>query len=622
MSSVDIKYLNKDFTDLKAALIEYAKAYYPTVYNDFTTASPGAMFIDMAAYVGDVLSFYLDNQIQETFLQYAKQKDNLYALAYTLGYRPKVTSAATVPIDVYQLLPANAGAPDFDYALVIQDGMQISAGSAASSQFYIPEAINFAVSGSTSPTEISVYSVDGSGNPTYFLLKKTVQAISGVVKTSTFSFGQAQKFSTVTLTDTDIIEVIDAVDGDGNKWYEVPYLAQDTVLQAVANLEGRVPNFNSDTNQVPYFLQVLKTPRRFVTRFNTDNTLQLQFGPGMNAVADEAYIPNPTKVGIGLLDGLSKMNTAYDPTNFTTTYTYGLAPSNTSLTVRYLTGGGALANVAANSLTSINAINADFYIGEAPDVNLGNTILSSITVNNAVPATGGGDGDSIEEIKLNTLLQYPTQMRAVTQQDYLAHTYNMPSKFGQIAKAYVTKDMATFNNTVQHTPGVVDPLATTIYVLGFDENRSLTTASDTLKQNLKTYLSQYRMLTDTVTIKDAFIINLGLNFEVILRPNYAGREVLGECITRLKNYFVIDNWQINQPIILSDIYTLLDQVQGVQTVKKVEFVNKYGEDSGYSKYSYDLAAAKLNNVIYPSMDPSVFEIKYPNTDIRGKVVTY
>ena len=627
MANIDIKYLNKDFTDFKSALIEYAKSYYPNNYNDFTTASPGSMFIEMASYVGDVLSFYLDNQIQETFLQYAKQKSNLYAMAYMFGYRPKVTSAATVLVDVYQLVPSKlAGSdyvPDLDYALIIQNGTQISAGSIEGSNFYIPDSVNFAISSSNSPVEVSVYQVNGTtGNPEYFLLKKTAQAISGTPKTTSFEFSQAEKFSTVTLTDTNIIEILDVTDSDNNKWYEVPYLAQDTVLEAVANLEGVVPSYDASDTQVPYFLQVVKTPRRFISRVKTDSTLEIQFGPGVNNAADEAYVPNPNKVGIGLLDGLSKLNTAYDPTNFTTTYTYGLAPNNTTLTFKYLVGGGATANVPANTLNTINSISADFYIGTAPDPILGNTILSSVTVNNTYPATGGGDGDSVEEIKLNTLLQYPTQLRTVTQQDYLAQTYNMPAKFGQIAKAYVTKDSITYNNSLQSSPGVADPLATTIYTLGYDSNKNLVDPSQALKENLKTYLSQYRMLTDTVTIKNAYVINLSLNFEVVLRPNYAGREVLAEIITQLKAYFNIDNWQINQPIIISDIYNTIDQVQGVQTVRKVEFVNKHGEENGYSKYAYDIAGATLNGVIYPSLDPSIFEIKYLDTDIKGRVVTF
>lgn len=623
MANIDIKYINKDYTDLKAALIEYAKAYYPQSYNDFTAASPGTMFIEMAAYVGDVLSFYLDNQIQETFLQYAKQSQNLYALAYMLGYRPKATSAATVTLDIYQLLPSKdngfgAYVPDYNYALLIHDGMQVSAGN--NNLFYIPEAINFAVSSSYSPTEVSIYSTTG-GNPDYFLLKKSVQALSGEVKTYTFDFTQAEKFKKVSLPDTNIIEILDVVDSDNNKWYEVPYLAQDTVLEAVANLEGLVPSYQNDSNQVPYFIQVKKVPRRFVSRINPDSTVDIEFGSGINTTADEAVLPNPNKIGIGLLDSLTKLNTAYDPTNFTTTYTYGLAPSNTTLTFRYLVGGGASANVPANLITNILNISTDFFAGIVDNPSLGAAVLSSVSVNNSTPATGGGDGDTLEEIRLNTLAQYPTQLRAVTSQDYIAHVYSMPAKFGKIAKAAIMKDSLVLNSTVQQ-PGVLDPYSATIYVLASDDNNNLTVASNNLKQNLKTYLSEYRMLTDTILLRDAYIVNIGVNFEVVLRPNYAGREVIARCIEQLQLHFNIDNWQINQPIILSEIYTLLDKVQGVQTVRKVEIVNKYGEENGYSKYAYDISAGTLNGVIYPSLDPSIFEVKYLDTDIKGKVVSF
>ena len=628
MASKDIRYINKDFTDLKTALIEYAKAYFPTTYNDFTVASPGSMFIDMASYVGDVLSFYLDNQIQETFLQYAKQPKNLYTLAYMLGYRPKTTSAATVDLDVYQLVPSTYNVPtaqyvpDFTYALLIQDGMTVAGGQTGTTTFYIPESINFAVSGSTSPTDITVYSVDGFGNPDFFLLKKTVQAISGTVKTTTFSFGQPVKFSTVDITDTNVIEILNVVDSDGHKWYEVPYLAQDTVLEAIANLEGVLPNYDATNQQVPYYLQTVKVPRRFATRIKTDSTVELQFGPGINSVADEAVVPNSYKSGIGLLDGLTKLNTAYDPTNFTTTYTYGLAPGNTTLTVTYLTGGGAVANVPAGTINTVSNKTTEFFGGTVASANMGQVVINSVSVNNSFPAAGGGDGDTTEEIKLNTLLQFPTQLRAVTQQDYLAQAYNMPSKFGKVAKAYVTKDLVTYDNVIQNTPGVIDPSSISIYVLGYDNDKKLTTPSLMLKENLKTYLTQYRMLTDTVNIKDAFIINIGVNFEITLRPSYVSREVILNCINSLKAYFTLDNWQINQPIILSNLYNILDVVEGVQTVKKVEIINKYGDTAGYSVYAYDIPAATLNGVVYPSLDPSIFEIKFPNTDIRGKVVTY
>jgi hypothetical protein len=238
-NSTDVKYLNKDFSSFKSDLIEYAKSYYPTVYNDFTQASPGSMFIEMAAYVGDVLSFYLDNQLQETFLQYAKQKGNLYSMAYMLGYRPKTTSAAVVDLQVYQQVPsaneAGTFVPDFTYALTIAEGMQIRSNIDTSNFFYVPNKVDFTTSSSLDPTTVSTYTVDSFGVPTSFLLEKTTQAISGQVKTQQFNFGSAERFVTINLQDTDIITILKVEDSDGNLWYEVPYLAQDYILDPVTN---------------------------------------------------------------------------------------------------------------------------------------------------------------------------------------------------------------------------------------------------------------------------------------------------------------------------------------------------------------------------------------------------
>ena len=620
----DIKYLNKDFASFKEALVEYAKAYFPTSYNDFSSASPGTMFIEMAAYVGDVMSFYLDNQIQETFLQYAKQKENLFTLAYMLGYRPKVTSAAAVNLEVFQTLPASGSTgnkvPDFNYALIIDGGMQVASSVDSNVTFYVPEKVDFSVSSSADMTDISVYTVAGT-DPATYLLKKTVPAISGQVKTATFNFGTATKFATSLLSDTNVIEIIDVVDSDGNKWYEVPYLAQDTIIEDVQNNIASNPDFGNQRITVPYILELLKVPRRFATRFKSDKTLELQFGAGVNTDADETLLPTNYNVGLGTIDGVSKMNVAYDPTNFTTTQTYGLAPSNTTLTVRYLVGGGAQANIPSNELTSIVSRTTSFY-GGLVDSTLGNATAASLAVNNPAPASGGGDGDSIEQIRLNTLNQFPSQMRAVTQQDYLAVIYSMPAKFGQVAKAYITHDTQTYKSQTTSTQNIQDPLATSAYVLAYNADKNLITPPSALLHNLKAYVSQYRMLTDSINLKSAYIINIGVNFDVTLRPNYSSRDVIANCLTELKTYFDIDKWGINQPIILSEIYTLLDKVAGVQTVRKVTIVNKAGISAGYSEYAYDIPGATLNNVIYPSLDPSIFEVKYLNSDISGRVVTF
>jgi len=624
-SNKNITYLNKDFTDFKSALIEYAKSYFPTAYNDFSSASPGTMFIEMASYVGDVLSFYMDNQIQETFLEYAKQKENLYSLAYMLGYKPKVTSAATVDVEIYQLIPSTGPAtnktPDYNYALIINENMQIKSSTIKNATFIIPDKINFAVENSMDKTDISVYSYDGIGDPLFYLLKKTRKALSGEVKTVSFSYGTAEKFITSLIQDTNIIEIIDAYDSDGNRWYEVPFLAQDTIFDDTLNVSNNDPNYSQESNITPYILKLKKVPRRFATRVKSNNSLELQFGSGINQNADESVLPNSYNVGIGLIDGLSKINTAFNPSNFTTTETYGLAPTNTTLTVRYLVGGGTQANIPSNQLNTVQSYSSSFYGGIVDGV-LSNQILQSIQINNPTQAVGGGDGDTIEQIRLNSISQFPTQMRAVTQQDYASLSLSMPGKYGQISKAFVTKDDIVFKQDVNNNNDLVDPLSTSIYVLGFNENKQLIAPSDSLKQNLKGYLSQYRMLTDSINIKNAFIINIGVDFDIILRPNYSGRDVLLECLTLLQSYFNIDNWEINQPIILSEIYTMLDNVSGVQTVNNVKITNKSGEELGYSKYSYDIQSATLNNVVYPSLDPSIFEVKNLQSDIQGRIVTF
>lgn len=618
MANKDIRYLNKDFTTFKEALIEYAKAYFPTSYNDFSTSSPGTMFIDMAAYVGDVLSFYLDNQVQETFLEYAKQTNNLYALAYMLGYRPKSTSAALVTLDVYQQVPAFGALyePDWNYALTIDEGMQIRSNINQTQYFYSPNKVIFYQSSSVDPTDVSVYTTVG-GNPNTYLLKKTIPGLSGQIKTTTFSFGSAQRFPIRVLEEDNIIEIVSVVDNNGNKWYEVPYLAQDYILNPVQNTALSYPSLYQEANQVPYVLERLNVPRRFVTRFKSPTTLEFEFGAGVTEAS--ASVPNPFNVGIGTVNGIDLLNTAYDPTNFVSNNSYGIAPVNTTLTVTYLVGGGASANVQVNELTEIVNVISNYTQVVNPTV--GNAIKATIATNNSVRAIGGGDGDSDEQLRLNTLAKFPSQMRAVTQQDYLGTILGMPPKFGQVAKAYVTKDSAIFAQYLVNQPGERDPLASSIYLLSYNTNGQFTEPGTALYKNVQTYLGEYRMLTDTIILKSAYIVNIRVSFDIIVRPNYAAREVLGVCLTALRDYFNREKWQINQPIVLSEIYTLIDQAAGVQTVQKVQIDNISGEGQGYSKYSYDIPGATLNGIIYPSLDPCIFEVKYPDVDIQGRVVT-
>jgi len=606
----NINYITKDFNEYRNQLINYSQVYFPQVYTDFTPSSPGMMFMEQAAYVGDVLSFYLDNQIQENFLQYARQNDNLYDMAYMYGYKPKVTGLAETDIEFFQQVPSilvnGIYEPDFSYALYVNSNTQITTNNGTGQKFAIEDPIDFSVSSSMDPTDVSVASLSG-GNPQFYLLKKTRKGFSGTIAEQTFSVGDPQEFLTLILEDTQIAGIIDVIDSDGNKWYEVDYLGQDLIYDGLRNTNINSPNTYEDED-TPFILQTKQVQNRYATRYLNSTQLQLQFGAGNPSNTTEEIIPNPFNVGLGLPFEQSKLTTAYSPTNFIFTNTYGTPPTNTTLTVRYYKGGGVQSNVLSNTLNSVDTTTINFINGGLNSTTA-QFVFDSIATTNPLAASGGKDGDTIEEIRQNSISNFSTQLRNVTADDYLVRALSMPSKYGKVSKAYTQKPQADEANTTLD-----------LYVLTDNVNSHLTTASDSLKNNLKTYLNQYRMIGDVISIKDAFVINFGINFEIITYPNYNSSEVIERCILSLKDYFNIDKWQINQPIIVPDLYVMLDALEGVQTVKSVILTNKAGTTSGYSEWAYDMNGANQNGTIFPSLDPSIFEVKYPNNDITGRVV--
>ena len=608
----NIKYVNRDFNSLRDQLIQYTKTYFPTTYNDFTPASPGMLFMEMAAYVGDVMSFYLDNQIQETFMQYARQTQNLYELAYLLGYKPKVTGAATATLDFYQQLPAVGNLPDFSYALTVQPNTVVKSTSNPAITFVTGDTLDFAFSSSASPTEISIYEINGTTVES-FLIKKSINAISATVKTTTFQFTDPVPFATVELQEDNIIGIQSIVDSDNNTWYEVSHLGQDSVFDSIKNTNTNNPTYSTDSN-VPFLLQTKQVANRFTSRFLNATTLQIQFGAGTALNSDEELVPNPNNVGLGLPFERDKLTTAFSPTNYIFTNTYGTAPTNTTLTVTYLVGGGVISNVPQNDLTTVVSTTINFN-NPVSDPTLRVDIFNSLFVTNPAAASGGQDGDSIQEIRQNSLVNFQNQLRTVTIDDYLLRALSLPSIYGTVAKAYAEAEKQVDVQAGQ------SPASVALFILTYNQNKNLTQASPAIKRNLQTYLSEYRVLNDTVVLRDAYIINIGVNFEIITLPNFNSNQVLLACIDTLKTFFSIDNWQINEPILLRDIYVTLDRIEGVQTVKNVEIVNKTGAGLGYSEYAYDTKGATINNVVYPSIDPMIFEVKYPDSDIQGRVVS-
>lgn len=641
----DVNYLSKNFAEFRQNLIEFAKAYYPNTYSDFNEASPGMMFIEMASYVGDVLSFYIDNQFKENLLLFAKERQNVLAISQAFGYKPRLTATATVEATVLHMVPALGTSfnyePDSRFFLKIGRNSRFSSNTLPVQTFRSIEDVDF-----SDPTDrsIRVLSRDTSNIPTMYVVSKKVKLVSAEVKTATFSFGSAQKFSTIELPESNVIAIQSVVDSDGFEWTEVDYLGQDLVIEErdlTARLddgflsEGALPTGSLPSAKLAVFR---RKSRRFATRINSDLRLELWFGSGTNEVDEDIFTINAGQIA-NTKYNQTVSNNSLDPSDFITSDTFGLAPANTTLTVTYLVGGGVQSNVPSNSIVTVDAANVlnDATEYAPTEQNLFNTVVSSIAINNEEPARGGGDIETIEEIRQNALAFFNAQNRVVTDKDYIVRSLAMPSQFGKLSKVFVVRDeqinaigradpaALTVNNDINpfnDRSFVVDPVAPNainLYVLGYNEQKKLATLNTTVKKNLAKYLEQYRVLTDDVKILDAFVVNIGVEFNIVVYRNYNMNDVVARCIDAIKQFFDITKWQINQPIIMNDLRLTIGSVDGVQTVTDVIITNKYRFKDGrdYFEYRYPIDEAIVDDVIYPSLDPSIFELRYPETDIVG-----
>ena len=668
----DIKYLNKDFVDFRNNLIEFAKTYFPTTYNDFNESSPGMMFIEMASYIGDVLGYYIDDTFKESLITTAEDRENIFELARMMGYKPKVTSPATTKLSVFQLIPSRrvtnpissgdlAFEPDTDYYLRVKEGMEVDADGI---QFRTTELLDFA---DAEGREITVYERDSdTNNPRFYLVKKQVDVISAEEKQIEITFGTTQEeYVRIDIPDENVIGIYDVRDSNNNKYYQVPYLGQEMVYVEYSNTETQDKDLFQFRDSVASILKLIKTPRRFKVVTNSNGSTTIQFGSGDGGKNDELLIPTFKNVGLGLTNSIDKLGQSFDPSNFLLTKSYGQSPKNTTMTVKYLVGGGVESNVQQNKIQRVTKVEFDEDLSAFDDGarNLYSTVKNSLAVDNEQPATGGRGSETLEEIRENAIANFGAQNRAVTSRDYQVRALSMPAKFGNVTKAFCAADgqlddnspasilasptalnefsklvqdlQADGKNTDKQIKEQVskflsnkksnikeknNPFAVNLYVLGYDSNKKLTSLNRAIKENLKTYLNEFRMLTDGVNLLDGFIINVGLDFEIRVYRDYNKREVLTNCITALKEYFEIDKWTFNMPINISEVEMLIGNIEGVQSVVKTEFKNLCGGTSGYSPNSYDITGATKNKQIYPSLDPSIFEFKFPDRDIRGRVV--
>ena len=617
----DVKYLNKDFAQFRQNLINFTRQYFPNTYNDFNETSPGMMFIEMASYVGDVLSYYTDQSFRESVLNNAQESANILNLAQLFGYQAKLNTPATVILDIFQLVPSkgtgNATEPDFDYALSISENVQVQ--TEAGINFVTVSPVDFNVDTAANSREVSVYSTDTAGNIEFYLLKKQVPAKSGELKTKTFEFDTPKPYDKITLPETNVLDVIDVISSTNDVWSQVNYLAQDTVFDSIANIPFNDVEMAEFRSTVPYILKLKRTPRRFVTRIRDDQKLDIQFGAGVSSDSDEELIPNPKNVGMGLQYLKRTTTTDVDPTNFLRTSTYGLAPNSETLTVRYTVGGSIEENIPGNSLNIITGITYNNI--NTADVNL-DFVKSTVAANNPEPATGGKTKQDLESIRQEAMANFAAQNRMITREDYIARCYMLPAKFGSIAKAYVIGDSQQNTEDKSYPRETLsNPLALNLYTLAYNDQKQLVPLNTALKENLRTYLGQFRMLTDAINIKTSYIVNIGVDVDIIPTPNSNSQEVILRVVNRLKQLFNVERMQINGPINIPNIMSELDKVRGVQTVAGLDITNLYNTVTGYSKYVYDINGATKNGIIYPSLDPMIFEVRFPNKDIKGRIVS-
>lgn len=645
----DINYLNRDFASLKQQLIDFTKQYYPQNYKDFSEGSPGQIFIEQAAYVGDILSYYTDQQFLESFIQFAQDRRNLINSSKFLGYKPKVSSTSTTMIDIFQLIPSirnvnNEYSPDYRYCLILKPFIELTSVSGVS--FIIESSVDFNQNTKFSPRSTSVYNRDNTGAPLFYLLKKSTSAYSGTIVLKQVSITSSTPFLTIPLNELNVLKVVSIVDSNNNNYYEVDCLAQDTIPIQVDNVPLDNQFLSEYRSETPKILKYLRTQNRFVTIVNENNQTIIQFGANTENYENTIITPNPSNVGVSL-SNLKNLNISLDGTNVLKSNSYGVSPSNTTLTITYIIGGGLQSNVNSGE---INKISGASYLNDVSsltdsEIVLLNTLKNSLRVNNEYPSTGGANGDTDEQIRQNAILNFSTQNRMVTQEDFLLRVYSLPPQFGNIAKAYVESNLTrevgytglingitTIDNNTSLNLSPLNPLdrrkflesnnpfTNNLYILGYDINKNLTQINPATIYNLITYLNNYRILTDKINLIDGFIINIGVDFKINVFNGFNKSTVLNDCIQSVKNFFDIDNRSFNQPINLSQLNFEVMKNEGVQSVVEIKIKNLTIDDGNYSSVAYNINIATQNNIIYPSKDPSIFEIKYLNSDIKGVCV--
>ena len=590
-----IDYTSRDFNSIRDDLIDYAKRYYPNTFKDFSESGFGSMMVDSTAYIGDILSFYLDYSVNESFLDTAIEYENILKLGRQMGYRFNPSAASAGEATFYIIVPAaSVGAgPNSDYMPILQRGTELS--SIDGIGFTLNEDVNFA----NPNNEIVVARVDSdTGTPTNFAIKAKGQVVSGKINSEQITVGEFQKFLKLRLGGEDITEIVSVVDSDANEYFEVDYLSQDTIYKATLN--------RGDNNDItPNVVRPFVVPRRFVTE-RTEENVFLQFGYGSEITDLETdSLVDPSKVVMKVHGKNYVTDATIDPGNFLKTDKFGVAPSNTTLAISYRVNGAENTNISANALVNVDAPIWDFQELSSLNNDSLADVISSLEVSNDEPITGDVTLPTVEELKTRIYNVFSAQNRAVTSEDYRSLCYAMPPQFGGVKRVAIVRDSNSLRRNLN------------IYVISEADDGTLIKSNTVIKQNLKQWLTQGKMISDTIDILDTKIINIGVDFTAIAALESNKFDVLSDAVTLLSDYYN-KKFEIGQPFYVSDIYSQLNKMRGIIDVTRVKIVQKTG--ANYSSEAIDIADLYSSDGSYIAAPKNViFEIKYPDVDIKGTI---
>lgn len=595
-------YLNKDFDSLRADLITYARAFYPDRIQDFSEASLGGMFVDLAAFVGDTMSFYLDHSFSELSVSTAVETQNIENHIRNSGVEITGNSPAVVNLEFAIEVPAvkvgTTYQPEPSSLPKILRGTICAANNGT--RFEIVDDIDFAEKDEDGNfvAKIVIGSTNANGSPSTLVLGRTVGGVSGFTKTETFVIpNNFVPFREITLANENVTAINSVTDSEGNEYYRVGALTQDTVFKGI-------PNTRSDSDLVDLLLELLPAPYRFTAETSLSTRLTtMRFGGGQASSTDNDIIPDPSEFAVPLYGKKVFERFSIDPNNLLKTRTLGIAPQNTTISVNYRYGGGLSHNVAAETIRTVSTLLMSFP--RNPTAALASQVRASVDVVNRAPASGGENAPSINELKSKVPAARNSQQRIVTKEDLLARVYTMPSSFGRVFRAGV-------RNSPTNTQ------SSQLFILSRDNNGNLVTSPDSLKENLITFLNQFRMVSNAIDILDAPVVNIGVDFEVVIDPQANKNVVIQGIVARLQQFFQINNFQIDQPIRISDVQNIIFNNNGVVSVTNLKFKNFAGTVDGrtYGDNTINIATNTIRGLLFPPPG-GIFEVKYPNFDIQG-----